>query len=140
MSSLNYIEPVIWEQQWSKEQVKFLKRLIAEIRYAFEERDHDTCFHLVYRGTGRNSYISMGIRKQGKQTNGYPFSFLCAFGFFYEAALRWIETPGWVDDMADRAVHEYKRFLEGEWPISKIHDQDVMDRTARLMGEDDPLS
>lgn len=136
----DYIEPSQWEQQWSKEQVKFLKRLIADIRYSFDERDHDVCFYLVYRGTGKNAYISMGIRKQGKQANGNSFSFLCAFGFFHDAALRWIEQPGWIDGMADRAVHEYQRFLDGTWPINKIHDQDVMDRTARLMGEDDPLS
>lgn len=125
------VVPTNWKSLWSDDAIAFLDPLIKKIRYAFDERDHDAFLQLWQPGTDpKGSYICMGIRKQGKQKNGNPYSVLIAFGFFYEAAWRWSE--GYIDHMADRAVEQYQLFLDGQWPIDKVHDDEVLKRNANV--------
>lgn len=125
------IVPANWKTLWSDKSVAFLDPLIKNIRYAFDERDHDAFLQLWQPGQNdKGSYICLGIRKQGKQPNGNHYSIVFAFGFFYEAAFNWPEN--YIDYMADRAVEEYARFLRGEWPIDKIHADEVLKRNANV--------
>lgn len=120
------IIPAQWEQRWSDASVKFLKPVLQQIRYAFAERDYDVFLQLWEPGHNpKGSFVSMGIRPQAKQKNGNHHSILYAFGWFYESAYRW--PPGFVDVLADRAIEQYERFKNGEWPVAGIYmDDDVL--------------
>lgn len=132
---MQYIEPARWELNgWSPAEIKKIKALLADIRYSFAERDHDAFFYILYHGDPKRRYICMGIRKAEAQANGNPHSVLMAFGFF----VAWMERQpaSYVETMCDAAVTEYQRFLDGVWPIDKIHDQAMIDRIE----EEDCLS
>lgn len=126
------IIPAHWEQRWSNDAVALLKPIINQIRYAFAERDYDVFLQLWEPGHNpKGSFVSMGIRPQRKQKNGNPHSILFAFGWFYEAAYRW--PSGYIDAMADRAVEQYERFNNGEWPVAQIHtDDETLLRNANV--------
>lgn len=102
-----------------------LKPLIRKIRFAFDERGHDAFLQLWTPGHNpKGSFVSLGIRKKGKQKNGNRHAVLYAFGFFYETAFNW--PADYVEYLADRAVAAYAGFLRGAWPTETIHEDDAV--------------
>lgn len=126
----NYVVPAQWENIWEPDRVKQLKKIMNSLRYVFSENDYDVSFMLAYRKT--SPYISMGCRPLRKQKNGNPYSFLMAFGFFYDFYNRASAQEGWTERYVEMCIREYEKFIEGAWPINKLVDQDVVDR---VMGE-----
>lgn len=130
MSNELPITPADWQTLWSDTSVAFLKPFIRNLRYAFEERDHEAFLQLWRPGQNpRGSFISLGIRKPGKQKNGNKYSILFAFGFFYEDAYNW--PACYIDILADRVVSEYTSFrFDGTLP--GMHDDEVLKRNANV--------
>lgn len=146
MSNEKPIIPSNWQQGWKPEQLAWLKKTIPQIQYAFMERDYEA-FLRMYSITEKEDrqFISLGIRKAGKQKNGNNFSILFAFGFFLRYAMaKWQDE--YIEHMANRACDVYEEFLDdGPWAehadIHKdnpyiIHDDKVAERIKALDAKD----